>query len=650
MKELCTCTTAASSINKGLMVGMLAVTTGLIFASASFAGGKGADQSSNRQASHVNPNAGVNTLTDKGPVANSRNPQQKGAQILHKDPGHLTGGIAGGPPNDDCALRIAIFDGVTGFDTTGASTDGPPASCVAIGQDIWFNYTATQTGTLNISLCGSAYDTAIALYAGCACPPGAELACNDDFCGLQSQTSAAVTAGNCYKLRVGGFALNSGTGTINLTYAATNPPPNNDCINRIDVFEGDTPFSTELATTDGPPTACIDVAGSPQVNQDVWFNFDSLIDSDYTVTTCGSAYDTKIAIYDGCVCPPGADIACNDDALVGPCAGTLQSTAVFTGVAGHCYKIRVGGFQTATGTGNLNISEGAPPPVCGDPNNHDCCTAGGPGCSDEKCCNTICAVDSFCCAVAWDAICVGEATSICGHCMPGFCPAPTFPACPNPEHDCATTGTPGCSDADCCNATCAADAFCCDTMWDAICVSEAASICGGGGSSCPQVSCPPGAVAEGEPCCDDTNGGCNSVPPIFGHLNCGQTVCGLQWAFGNIRDTDWYRFDTGGGLVTFTVNAEFPSIAFLASACCPASVLAVGAADCTSVASATLPAGSYLAIEVPAAFNGLPCGTGNNDYTGHLECTPPCIGDIDGNGSVGVSDLLSVIQHWGACP
>jgi hypothetical protein len=325
--------------------------------------------------------------------------------------------------------------------------------------------------------------------------------------------------------------------------------------------------------------------------------------------------------------------------------------ASFDGVAGNCYKIRVGGFTTASGSGNLNISQGAPPPICGDPNNHDCCTTGGPGCSDAKCCEAVCAADPFCCAVSWDGICVSEAGVICGNCgATVFCPPPTFPQCPNPEHDCLTTGTPGCSDEACCNTVCAADSFCCNTSWDGICVSEAQAMCGGGGSSCPQVSCPPGGVPEGEPCCDDTNGGCNSVPPIFTNLLCGQTVCAVQWAFGNIRDTDWYTFETGGGLVTWTVDAEFPSIAFLASNCCPPTILAQGAAGCNSVASADLPPGSYLAIEVPASFTGLACGGTNNDYTGHLECTPPCIGDITGDGLVNTADLLQVINHWGPCP
>ncbi|MCA9284169.1 MAG: hypothetical protein KDA22_03070, partial [Phycisphaerales bacterium] len=50
-------------------------------------------------------------------------------------------------------------------------------------------------------------------------------------------------------------------------------------------------------------------------------------------------------------------------------------------------------------------------PVSGDSN---CCTAnGGIGCDDPDCEAAVCAVDSFCCTVAWDGLCAGEALDFC---------------------------------------------------------------------------------------------------------------------------------------------------------------------------------------------------------------------------------------------
>jgi hypothetical protein len=45
----------------------------------------------------------------------------------------------------------------------------------------------------------------------------------------------------------------------------------------------------------------------------------------------------------------------------------------------------------------------------------NCCTPnGGLGCDDPACEAAVCAVDPFCCDVAWDGICAGEAVDLCG--------------------------------------------------------------------------------------------------------------------------------------------------------------------------------------------------------------------------------------------
>ncbi len=104
---------------------------------------------------------------------------------------------------------------------------------------------------------------------------------------------------------------------------------------------------------------------------------------------------------------------------------------------------------------------------------HTCCTTGTPGCSDEACCSAVCGVDSFCCAVAWDGVCVDEADVLCvGGCGP---------SCGNSDHDCCTVGSAACSDASCCTTVCSFDPFCCNVEWDSTCVDAAVSLCGGCG-------------------------------------------------------------------------------------------------------------------------------------------------------------------------
>jgi hypothetical protein len=61
---------------------------------------------------------------------------------------------------------------------------------------------------------------------------------------------------------------------------------------------------------------------------------------------------------------------------------------------------------------------GEEPPSCGDPTVGDCCaTSLTPFCSDAACCELVCAADPVCCSVAWDEYCVAAATNQCVPCM-----------------------------------------------------------------------------------------------------------------------------------------------------------------------------------------------------------------------------------------
>lgn len=146
----------------------------------------------------------------------------------------------GGPSNNACALAATVGDGVTSFSTVGATTDGPSetlcnnAGDSQVGADIWYRYTPTCSGTMTVSLCGSGYDTRLAVY-GSTCPTVANtaLVCNDDFdCngngninddGFNSRVQLAVNAGSSYLIRIGGYNGATGSGTMNISVAGSGP-------------------------------------------------------------------------------------------------------------------------------------------------------------------------------------------------------------------------------------------------------------------------------------------------------------------------------------------------------------------------------------------------------------------------------------------
>jgi len=151
------------------------------------------------------------------------------AQSSGDSGGSTSGGGEGLPPfNNNCGLPFPIFGEVTAFSTLNADTDGPiHAGCQFDGQtyaDIWYNYIAICTGTLTVSTCNDAdYDTDLVVYDGCECGAGLEdppLGCNDDdagCAGFTSEVEVPVVAGNCYKIRVGGFMSETDQGSGNLT-------------------------------------------------------------------------------------------------------------------------------------------------------------------------------------------------------------------------------------------------------------------------------------------------------------------------------------------------------------------------------------------------------------------------------------------------
>jgi len=272
---------------------------------------------------------------------------------------HLTQNVVTiAPGNNACASAASISVGATPFNTFGATTDGPAETvCTAfgnnqVGQDIWYTYTAACSGNTNVSLCGSSFDTKVAVYDG-GCPAGIDtaIACNDDSCGLQSNLTFTSVRNRTYLIRVGGFAGSQGAGTITIGCTPV-IPSNNDCANAIGIGNGVSTFDNTNATTDGPSEAACNFFGTTQVGQDLWYRYNAACDGTATASLCGSSFDTKLAAYPSGACPGGPDtaFACSDDSC------GLQSNITFPVVTGGTYLIRVGGFLTSVGAGELTLS------------------------------------------------------------------------------------------------------------------------------------------------------------------------------------------------------------------------------------------------------------------------------------------------------
>ncbi len=130
-------------------------------------------------------------------------------------------------------------------------------------------------------------------------------------------------------------------------------PSNDDCADATSLTEGHYFFGNTGATTDGPdePEAC-EFSGYTHVENDVWYRYTSSCQGLATVDLCASAYNTKLAVYDGGACPTApAAWRCNDD----ECGG-LGSLVEFPVEEGFDYVIRIGGYNGAQGSGEMLIT------------------------------------------------------------------------------------------------------------------------------------------------------------------------------------------------------------------------------------------------------------------------------------------------------
>lgn len=142
-------------------------------------------------------------------------------------PAHTTPEEAAAPGNDNmaAALTIASLPFQHSIDTSAATVEvgEPQASCTsgANSNSVWYRYTATYTGGIDVTTYGSNYDTVLAVYQG---TPNAatQVGCNDD--GYADGTSGLrlwVSQGLTYYIAAADYG---GPGGGNLVFSILPSP------------------------------------------------------------------------------------------------------------------------------------------------------------------------------------------------------------------------------------------------------------------------------------------------------------------------------------------------------------------------------------------------------------------------------------------
>ena len=264
---------------------------------------------------------------------------------------------AAAPPNDDFANafeltgRFAFVDG-TNVDATKQVPDEPDHAGNAGGASIWYRWTAPTAGRATVSTCGSEFNTLLAVYTGDELANLEESGSNNDSpdCDNRSSVSFDAAAGTTYRIAVDGFDGATGAVFLSLSLA-----PANDDFANAEQLSGET--GSVNGTTIGASMEVGELDHLGYAWNSVWFDWTAPSSGWTTFETCGSAFDTVLAVYTGSDVAALGSVAGNDDAC------GLESRVHFQAVAGTVYRLALAGYDGETGDFTVAWNRTGPPPL-----------------------------------------------------------------------------------------------------------------------------------------------------------------------------------------------------------------------------------------------------------------------------------------------
>ncbi len=270
---------------------------------------------------------------------------------------HLQLTIPGsGPPNDH-------FTNATVLAGTTVSTNGSNAGATKEtgeplhvgytgGKSVWWRWTASASGMVQVDTIGSDFDTLLAVYTGSAVNALTWVASDDQSGG--NNTSLLIfnaSAGMTYQIAVDGW--NGATGSVALHISpSVAVPPSNDYFTNAIVISGTNYASTNISTL-----AASKEPGEPNHNGDpggksIWWRWTAPASARMEVDTVGSAYTTDVGIYTGSAVGTLTPVA----------SGRGNQTVAFNAVADTTYQIAVDLHSGIGGDTILRLHLAPPPP------------------------------------------------------------------------------------------------------------------------------------------------------------------------------------------------------------------------------------------------------------------------------------------------
>jgi hypothetical protein len=213
---------------------------------------------------------------------------------------------------------------------------------------------------ISIGTCGSSFDTVLGVYTGSPVNSLSAVTSNDDGamgCGEGSTESflrMPATSGTHYRVTVDGKFAGSAAAEGPVRFTVHTP-------GLFDLFGNGQPASTQetgaFSGIDnfaaGTQASEPDHAGSAPFAS-MWFRYAPPTTRTTTITTCGSSFDTRLAVYTGNAINALTPVASNDDTTL--CGDGRQSAVTFDAVAGTTYRYAIDGKPTSVGSIIVNFN------------------------------------------------------------------------------------------------------------------------------------------------------------------------------------------------------------------------------------------------------------------------------------------------------
>ncbi|MBA3866594.1 MAG: PPC domain-containing protein [Solirubrobacterales bacterium] len=264
------------------------------------------------------------------------------------------------PANDDFSAAQSLSAGLPSYGNAvtklATKQAGEPSHASDPGgHSVWFTWMPSSSGQVTISTCAyyGDLDPLFAVYTGSAVNSLTPVVSAEDdppgYCrsnGSEAQFDAV--AGTTYRIAVDGKGGSSGGFQLILEGVA----PNDDFGRPMSLggglpsrnFFASNRFATKQA---GEPDHAGNAGGAS-----VWFKWTAPVSTEVSIDTCGSGFDTLLAVYTGSAVNALTPIAGNDDAG-GKCSP--RSKVGFAAVANTTYRIAVDGKNGAQGAIKLNV-------------------------------------------------------------------------------------------------------------------------------------------------------------------------------------------------------------------------------------------------------------------------------------------------------